>query len=297
MSQPNPIFQPHNVPQDVELLDAHLHFFYPGFAARVPDSCRRLAPDEFTLYAALAARHNIRQALIVGYEGAPWASGNNAYIANLAAQHDWVRPMAFVLDPAALTVAQLEAWAAQRFVGITFYVHTDATQDALGQVPTAVWDWLVAHGWLVSVNSKGVRWRAWQTILVNTPDLRLLASHLGSPTTVAEPPSSSQAAADLAPLTELAAYPGAHVKISGFYGATQPSHAYPHRATWPYVEVIHAAFGPDRLVWGSDFSPSLEVVSFPQTIDVVAHIPIWSDAERAAIWGGNLARLLASVTG
>lgn len=275
--------------------DAHLHFFYPGFAGRVPATCRRLAPDEFTLYTALAAQHHIGQALIVGYEGSDWAYGNNAYIAHLAEQHAWIRPLAFVAEPASLTVAQLKTWVAQRFVGITFYVHTDATRHALAQTPLQVWRWLADHGLLVSVNSRGETWRAWDPILAHTPALRVLASHLGSPPAVAEALDLSTAAQALQPLTDLARYPGMHVKISGFYGATEPSHAYPHHAAWPYVQVIHEVFGTERLVWGSDFSPALESVSFPQTVDVVAAIPFWSQAERAAVWGGNLARLLSQV--
>lgn len=280
---------------DLPRLDAHLHFFYPGFAGRVPASCRRLAPDEFTLYAALAAQHNISHALVVGYEGSEWAYGNNAYIAHLAEQHNWVRPMAFVADPAALTVPQLETWTAQRFVGITFYVHTDAIVSALTRTPADVWAWLADHGWLVSVNSRGEAWRVWATILAQQPELRVLASHLGSPPAVATAPSLADAARALAPLTGLAHFPGMHVKISGFYGASEPSHAYPHEATWPYVQLITDTFGVERLVWGSDFSPALECVSFPQTVDVVAALPFWTPSERAAVWGGNLARLLAGV--
>ena len=93
----------------------------------------------------------------------------------------------------------------------------------------------------------------------------------------------------------LAVYPSARVKLSGFYALTEPGFDYPHRAAWPYVEEIAAAFGTGRLLWGSDFSPSLEHVSFPQTLGLFEHMSFFSSDERLKIEGGNLLALLADV--
>ena len=116
-------------------LDAHAHFFSPGYARRLPDDCRRIAPDEITLYTALAAHHDISQVLAVGFEGAQWASGNNAYLAQLAPDHPWVRPVAFVTHPDELTTAQLTQWQTQGFVGLSLYLLDDAISSTLSQVP------------------------------------------------------------------------------------------------------------------------------------------------------------------
>src|SRR5215213_2664108 len=102
--------------------DAHLHFFAPGYVASLPESCRRVQPDEATLYAALAQQHNITQVLAVGYQGQAWAAGNNRYLAELAATHAWIRPVAFIHDPASLEVATLERLARDRFVGLSLYL-------------------------------------------------------------------------------------------------------------------------------------------------------------------------------
>jgi hypothetical protein len=59
-----------------------------------------------------------------------------------------------------------------------------------------------------------------------------------------------------------------------------------------YVQTLLAKFGPARLLWGSDFSPCLSHLSFPQTIDLFARMPFLSRADRAAIEGGTLLRLL-----
>lgn len=275
-------------------LDAHAHFFIPGYVDLLPESCRRLQPDEFTLYTALAARHAITQVLAVGYEGEPWAAGNNAYLTALARQAHWLRPLAYA-DPAELQIAGLERWRGQGFVGISLYVMNADRADRLGAVPPEVWSWLAAHRWLISVNSQGELWRAWQPLLDGHAALRLLISHLGLPPRRALAPSPAEADANLAAVTDLAVYPGVHVKLSGLYGLTDPGHDYPHHAAWPYIQTIAQRFGPRRMLWGSDFSPALEQISFAQARGVVDCLPWFSDADHSAILGDNLAQLLHSV--
>ena len=273
--------------------DAHLHFFAPGYVARLPESCRRVRPDEVTLYAALAQQHDIAQVLAVGYEGQPWAAGNNRYLADLAAAHAWIRPLAFIHDPTGLNVATLEQMAHDRFVGLSLYLFDQPILVELGRVSDDVWGWLAERHWLISVNSRGEHWTAWAPILERHPNLRLLVSHLGLPPVAERPPDQPSAQRALEPVLALARFPEARIKLSGFYALTTPGYDYPHRAAWPYVAALLAAFGAQRLLWGSDFSPSLEWVSFPQTLGLLEQMPFLSDADRRRIEGENLLALLA----
>ncbi len=93
----------------------------------------------------------------------------------------------------------------------------------------------------------------------------------------------------------LARFAGARVKLSGFYALTTPGYDYPHRAAWPYVAALLEAFGGERLLWGSDFSPSLEWLSFPQTLGLFEQMPFLDDAARRRIEGENLLALLAEI--
>jgi len=125
--------------------------------------------------------------------------------------------------------------------------------------------------------------------------MRLLVSHLGLPPAVSTAPD--EAAARQA-LKDVLAWPTSrafHVKLSGFYALTQPGYDYPHRAAWPYVETLLTAFGSTRLLWGSDFSPSLEWLSFPQTFGLFQAMPFLNDADRERIEGGNLLTLLTEM--
>ncbi|MDX6593439.1 MAG: L-fuconolactonase [Gaiellales bacterium] len=272
--------------------DAHMHLFRPGFAARLPESCRRVQPDEVTLYQVLADQYGVQQVLAVGYEGEPWAAGNNRYLAELAATHAWIRPVAYVDDLAGLEVGALETWRREAFVGTSLYLFGEQAVSALKLVPDEIWAWMVQQHWLVSVNSRGEDWAAWKPVLERHPDLNLLVSHLGLPRAVADAPSPATARQELGVVCSLARYPGVRVKLSGFYALTEPAYDYPHRAAWPYVEVLLEEFGASRLLWGSDFAPSLEWVSYPQTLGLLAEMPFLDEEDCRRIEGENLLALL-----
>jgi L-fuconolactonase len=81
------------------------------------------------------------------------------------------------------------------------------------------------------------------------------------------------------------------VKISGLYATSEPAYAYPHQGAYHAIRTVIDTFGSSRCVWGSDFAPSLEFVSFPQTIHFpgIAELP---EAQGNLILSENLFRLL-----
>jgi len=276
--------------------DAHIHLFEGGYHASLAGR-PGVQIDEATLYGSLLEEHDIRLALVVGYAAEAWCRGNNAYLEQQVRRHAWVRPLAY-LNPTALPdLSQLQAWASGGFVGVVFYLFNDEATQALHHLPDAFWRWITERGWLVSANSRGAHWLAWRTILDRHPELRLLVSHLGLPPRVAEPPSAELAATALESVIALSAYPGPQVKLSGFYALTDPGHDYPHRAAWPYVQQLLAAFGPQRLLWASDCTPCLDWVTLPQTYGLLGQMPFLSTDARQAIEGGNLLTLLTHIAG
>ena len=272
--------------------DAHAHLFKPGFIDALGERCRRIQPDEVTLYEALAKQHDVKQLLAVGFEGAQAYHGNNDYLASIAATRPWLRPTAYFHEPRELTHKSLEMRAHQGFVGVSLYLFSDELTDQLHQVDARIWSWLIEHRWLISVNSKGAYWSGWDDVLRRHPELRLVISHLGLPGVIH---GENEAEAALASVTALAQYPGVRVKLSGFYALSDPGHDYPHRNAWPLVQRLLDLFGPRRLLWGSDFSPSLGHLSFPQTLGLFSMMPFMNQADRAAIEGGNLLQLLNEV--
>ncbi|MGA0132759.1 MAG: amidohydrolase family protein [Opitutales bacterium] len=108
---------------------------------------------------------------------------------------------------------------------------------------------------------------------------------------VAKPPIAS---GELEPwrtqLRRLAALPNVHCKVSGLITeadrrAWRPEHLH------PYLDVVFEAFGPARLMWGSDWPVCLFAGAYVRTHEVVeAYAAGLSAAERDGLFGGNAAR-------
>ena len=275
--------------------DAHIHLFEGGFQGNSFMKRLALPIDEAVCYASLAADHNVKAALIVGYSDAPWCANNHDYLVQMATQYDWVRPATYIDPTQPPSVDVLEQFKTQGFVGVTFYIFGPERIAALKAIPDEFWTWLTDHHWLVSVNSKGDDWTAWHDVLNRHPDLRLIISHLGLPPQMSEPPSPSQAQESLASVLSLGAFPQVRVKLSGFYALTDPKHDYPHRAAWPYVETLIETYSIDHLLWASDFSPCLDSLSFPQTFGMFKHLPFLTDEDRIKLEGENLLTLLNDI--
>ena len=91
-------------------------------------------------------------------------------------------------------------------------------------------------------------------------------------------------------MTELAAYPHLHIKLSGLVT----------EADWkgwklsdfqPYIESILELFGPKRILFGSDWPVCLVAASYEQVLEIVnQYIEKLSVDEQASIMGNNAQR-------
>ncbi|MDE2890767.1 MAG: amidohydrolase family protein [Gemmatimonadota bacterium] len=277
-----------------ERADAHIHLFEGGYQDSFMKRLGRPV-DEAVVYASLAKDHGVKAALIVGYADVPWAAENTRFLKQMVAEYDWVYPAAYFDPSEPPTTDELAELQVAGFVGVSFYIFGPERVDALLAISDEVWQWLVSRRWLVSVNSKGDDWNAWQKVLGRHPELRLALSHLGLPPRQAAAPSARQARTAMASVLALAEFPQSRVKLSGFYALTDPGHDFPHRAAWPYVEALVDAYGVERLLWASDYSPCLDCLTFPQTVDLFSKMPFLTAEDRTRIEGSNLLALLEDV--
>lgn len=245
------------------LADSHIHLFEGGF--------RKSGVDEVAEYERLIKEYSIEAALVVGYEGEEWATGNNSFIAGLAESRPWIRPVAY-LSPTELSVEHLETISAKNFIGISLYLLSTDDMAAIEGVSDEVWAWIVRRGWLISVNSKGELWRVWHGVLTRNPELRLCMSHLGLPEVDKEEPSDKMIAKELANQRLLHTFANVYLKFSGFYALEEVAPFFPYTKSYPYVRYILENFDNRRLIWGSDFTPALLRVSFEETF---AHLQRW----------------------
>ena len=117
------------------------------------------------------------------------------------------------------------------------------------------------------------------------PLLPAAADRLGRPRVDAPLPPPT-----LPAVLELARHPAVHVLFGG-----QPTFS---RRPYPYADLdltagrLCHAYGPERLLWASDFPWTRAEPGYGRTAELVDHqLPGLPAAERAAILGGTAARL------
>lgn len=118
------------------------------------------------------------------------------------------------------------------------------------------------------------------------PELTFVLDHLG------KPPIAS---GDLEPwstaIRTLAALPNTVCKLSGLVTEAD-------RKSWtvddlrPYADTVLDAFGPDRLMFGSDWPVCTLAAAYAQVIDITRELTSsLSDSERAALFAGTATRV------
>jgi L-fuconolactonase len=89
----------------------------------------------------------------------------------------------------------------------------------------------------------------------------------------------------------LADYPNMMCKLSGMVPEAEAV-PWTVEAWKPYVETVLDAFGPERVMYGSDWPVCLLSATYGQVYESLAALlpESWNEAERAGVWGGNAAR-------
>jgi L-fuconolactonase len=91
-------------------------------------------------------------------------------------------------------------------------------------------------------------------------------------------------------MQKIAAFPNVYCKVSGMVTEA-------HWQGWkkedfkPYLDTVVAAFGTERLVYGSDWPVCLVAASYNAMLQIVEdYFSSFSTTEKEAIFGGNAAR-------
>lgn len=261
----------------MKLADSHIHLFKHGFPGRYGS----LFPaGDLSVYEKIREVHDVERALVVGYEGEPWARGNNRYIVRLAKTHSWITPLAFC-EPTALSSKTLKRLWRQGFAGVSLYIFKKEDAGALNCLSPETIDALNEHYAIISLNCPADIAGLMRPFFARLAGTRLLISHLGIPEKM------TGAARQLHPVLKLADLPHLGLKISGAYALN----AYPHPGLPALLSTLKTAFGESRLYWGSDFCPALDNVSFAQTIDLGLPAGLLSQD----ICAGNLNRIIKRV--
>lgn len=134
------------------------------------------------------------------------------------------------------------------------------------------------------------------------PELILIIDHFG----VASPPPMTldpDPWSALPGTLALAEFPNVAIKFSGAIALSRT--LYPHPDLWPHLHKVISAFGPDRLLWGSDFTRlrmgpgTVErgpregwAGLYSDSVNFLRDTTEISQRDKAAIFGGTIRRLL-----
>jgi L-fuconolactonase len=272
------------------IADAHIHLFQEGYPGRYGKGPYGLG-HEVEIYERFRSQHSIESSLIIGFEGRGIEPDNNANIRRLAATRPWMITAAYIEPSARPDADAIEALMAQGHKGVSIYLRDAKDTAAVISWPKASWQKLNEREAIISLNATPEATDGLGNLIENYRRCVFLFSHLGLPGRYSAAANQRQASARLAPLLRLTPFPNALVKISGFYAVSDPPHAYPHEAAFQFLDIVLNRFGTERCCWGSDFSPSLDFVSFVQTISIPAldRLPA---IDRERVMGGNLLNLI-----
>lgn len=113
-----------------------------------------------------------------------------------------------------------------------------------------------------------------QPIVARFPGVPVILDHIGGAPTDEEPPYPR-----LRKVLDLAALPNVYVKLTPQAGRSREP--YPHRDTFATFQRILEAFGPDRLMWGTNFPGVLRSTGYVRALEMFrVHAGFLSDSDR-----------------
>jgi L-fuconolactonase len=143
---------------------------------------------------------------------------------------------------------------------------------------------VAAHGLVFDVLARPAQLLPALHALEQVPELVAVIDHLGKPDYASHPGAWADA------MRSLAARPGTHCKLSGLITELGPGWA--RDDVRAHAEVALQAFGPDRVLFGSDWPVCLTAGSHRQVVDLAGWLlEALEPVERDAVFGGNAARI------
>lgn len=263
------------------IIEWNAHLFSPDLgrypvharAAYTPDVSGQPA-DPLAAYLERMRTEGIDRAVIVHPE--PYGDDHGLILDCLAREPArlWGTSLFYPKEPEAPAKLEELVRRQPRIVSTRFHAHRGKEMylDSFADRGVrSLWDGAVELGLIVELHI-GANYAAQVAqVLRACPETRVLIDHL------AEPYMGD--AVEYAEVLELARFEHVYMKLSGLghFAKDEPLYL----SARPFTRRVLREFGPDRLVWGS---------GTPGIVD--AHLPEYSEAERAKVKGGNLARLL-----
>jgi L-fuconolactonase len=270
-------------------IDSHQHFWkasrgdYHWMGPAVPILCRDYLPEDLQ---PLLKKNKIDKTILVQ---AAQTRAETDFLLELAAQHDFIAGVIGWLDMDSPNFAQeFELYSKKpKFLGL---------RPMLQDIPQDDWILRPRVGDALKIIAERDLPFEFLTftrhlphvlkVLEAFPSLRAVVDHVSKPeikNRKLDPWRSLMA--------DVAKHPNVYCKLSGMI--TEANHqSWTPEDLRPYVEHAFNSFGPDRVMFGSDWPVCLLAGSYDQVIGAVQLIlkPHLNPRQEAAVFGGNAAR-------
>lgn len=214
------------------------------------------------------------------------------FLLDLAASHDFIAGVVGWVDLCAATVRE-RLWNFSLFPKLRGFRHIAQAEpddrflvreDFLEGI-----DALAEFGFTYDILIYPRQLSAATELVAQFPDQRFVLDHIAKPP-VRFGKTSARETSWAAQLRLLASYENVCCKVSGLITEAD-WHGWRREDFTPYLDVVFESFGPDRLMFGSDWPVCLMAGSYAQVKQIVeeyvdAHCP----AAKDKIFGGNAAR-------
>ncbi len=171
--------------------------------------------------------------------------------------------------------------------GVSHYLRPDNDGWLTSEEGLALFGVAEEHGLILSLGATPGWLQDLSTVAGAFPSAVVLVNHLAGVTLW---PGGEDAGLALALGTKGA--PNLLVKVSGFYYGHQRPWDYPYSDRAKIVQAFYEKWGPERMVWGSDFPAVLTHMSYRQSLELVReHAPV-PGPEVQGVLGETLWRVL-----
>ncbi len=215
-------------------------------------------------------------AVFIQYMG----NSDNTYLVETLAAHPDTFAAAMIVD-ADDDGSQIRRWSEAGIGGIRLPANFRGTGDD----PLAHWRTAAALDLVVSAPSSPETLLSdeFAEVVRTFPDLQIVIEHLGGT-------KPGMDAATFKPILALAAQANLTIKVPGFGEFCHLPH--PFVDVPPFADWVLEAFGPQRMMWGSDWPPVSSREGYASSLRFpMRHFSALSAAEQEAIFGGTAQRV------
>jgi len=270
------------------VIDAHVHLWRPGLndctwpGPDLPTLHRDVLPDE--LWGEIAGTDVSRVILVQSQE----SEADTRWLLDLARADERIAGVIGWVDlTAADARARIDRLAERgRLLGLRPMVQDRADDWYDDPALDAGLAHLARSGLVLEALVRPHHLAALERCALRHPDLCIVIDH------AAKPVMSEANDAWVDVMTRLAALPQVTCKVSGLVTEAAEGEM---TTMLPVIDTLRALFGPERLIWGSDWPVVTLRQSYRAWHDLAAGaIPA---AERAAVFGGNASRIYGVAQG